>query len=142
MEDKIIYLETKTKKVPMLFSFNVMEEMQNKYGSYNAWLHLVRGEKQIINKDNTVDYEKTIEGEPDLTAVKLGLLSAINEGIEVENEGKSEDEKMKLYTGKEVGRLLTEIGLNKAGNKLQDAVIASQVNSNDNTSNEDLETKN
>ena len=69
MIDKINYLETKTEKYPLVFSLNVMEAIQDKYGSIDKW-------SSLIQKN----------GEPDIKALKFFMTEAINEGIEIENE--------------------------------------------------------
>ena len=69
MLDKINYLETAEEKFPMAFTLNVMESIQEKYGSIEAWSNLIQR-----------------DGEPDIKALKFFMTESINEGIEIENE--------------------------------------------------------
>ncbi len=92
MIDKINYLETETEKFPLAFTLNVMESIQEKYGTIEAWSNLIQR-----------------NGEPDIKALKFFITEAINEGIEIGNE--KSGEKGKPITSKKAGRILTEIGL-------------------------------
>lgn len=106
MLDKINYLETSEEKFPMVFTLNVMESIQEKYGSIEAWSDLIqRG------------------GEPDIKALKFFITEAINEGIDIENE--KLDEKRKSITLKKAGRILTEIGLLGTTNKIMTTISES-----------------
>ena len=62
---------------------------------------------------------------------------AINEGIEIENEEKGE--KRELVTSKQVGRIITEIGIIDAGQKLKNAVIDSSKISDDSNESDEVE---
>ena len=106
MLDIIKYLETKTEKYPLAFTLNVMEIIQEKYGSIEKW-------SELIQK----------QGEPDIKALKFFITEAINEGIEIENEKK--DEKRKAITNKKAGRILTEIGLNQATKAVAETITES-----------------
>ena len=107
MVDKINYLETETEKFPLVFTLNVMESIQEKYGTIEAWSNLIQR-----------------DGEPDIKALKFFITEAINEGIEIENE--KTDEKRNAITSKKAGRILTEIGLSGAANKIM-ATISDSV---------------
>ncbi len=96
MKDKMIFLENKGKKYPMVFNLNVMEEIQEEYGSLQAWGDMVSNE----------------QGEPKIKDLKIGLAFMINEGIDILNEDK--EVKEPLLTLKQVGRLLSEVGLQEA----------------------------
>lgn len=116
MIDKINYLETKSEKYPLVFSLNVMESIQEKYGSIDKW-------SRLIQKD----------GEPDIKALKFFMTEAINEGIEIENEKNSE--KRKSVTSKQVGRILTEAGLAGAADKIM-KTISESIETDDTAKNE------
>ena len=107
MVDKINYLETKTEKYPLVFTLNVMESIQEKYGTIEAWSNLIQR-----------------DGEPDIKALKFFITEAINEGLEIEAERTGE--KRKAITSKKAGRILTEIGLSGAANKIM-ATISESV---------------
>ena len=106
MIDKINYLETETEKYPLVFSLNVMESIQDKYGSIEKWSRLIQR-----------------EGEPDIKALKFFMTEAINEGIEIENEKNTE--KRKPITLKKAGRILTEVGLSGTANKIMTTISES-----------------
>ena len=121
MIDKINYLETKTEKFPLVFTLNVMESIQEKYGTIEKWSELIQ------HKD-----------EPDIKALKFFMTEAINEGIEIENE--KLNEKRKAVTSKQVGRILTEIGLSGTANKIMNTI--SESIQTEETSKNALTTKN
>lgn len=116
MIDKVNYLETKTEKYPLVFSLNVMEAIQDKYGSIDKW-------SSLIQKN----------GEPDIKALKFFMTEAINEGIEIENE--KNNEKRKSVTSKQVGRILTEVGLSNTANKIM-TTISESIQTDDTSKNE------
>jgi len=95
----------------IVFNLNVMEEIQDEYGSIEAW-----GNKT----DN--------ETEPNMKAVIFGLTCMVNEGIEIYNEDNEDDKDFKprkLLTKKQVGRLISEIGLEEVTRKLNKSVTES-----------------
>lgn len=116
MIDKINYLETEGEKYPLVFSLNVMEAIQDKYGSIDKW-------SSLIQKN----------GEPDIKALKFFMTEAINEGIEIENE--KNNEKRKSVTSKQVGRILTEVGLSDTANKIM-TTISESIQTDDTSKNE------
>ena len=107
MVDKINYLETKTEKFPLVFTLNVMEAIQEKYGTIENWSNLIQR-----------------DGEPDIKALKFFITEAINEGLEIEAERTGE--KRKAITSKKAGRILTEIGLSGTASKIM-ATISDSV---------------
>ena len=116
MIDKINYLETESEKYTLVFSLNVMEAIQDKYGSIDKW-------SSLIQKN----------GEPDIKALKFFMTEAINEGIEIENE--KNNEKRKSVTSKQVGRILTEVGLSDTANKIM-TTISESIQADDTSKNE------
>ena len=50
MLDKMNFIETENEKYPLMFTLNVMEKIQEEYGSINAWSDLVQkeGEPDIL----------------------------------------------------------------------------------------------
>lgn len=117
MVDKINYLETKTEKFPLVFTLNVMEAIQEKYGTIENWSNLIQR-----------------DGEPDIKALKFFITEAINEGLEIEAERTGE--KRKAITSKKAGRILTEIGLSGTASKIMatisDSVEMDEVGKNTN----------
>ena len=98
-------IEHKGETYNLVFNLNVMEEIQEEYGTLEKWGELT----------------DTADGEPNAKAIKFGLMSMLNEGIDIENE-ESENPR-KLLTSKQVGRIMTEIGLAKVAEKIQETVI-------------------
>lgn len=115
MIDKINYLETETERYPLVFTLNVMEAIQGKYGTIEAWSGLIQR-----------------DGEPNIKALKFFMTEAINEGIEIENE--KSGEKRKLITTKQAGRILTEVGISGAANKITN-IISESISTEDNQKN-------
>jgi len=111
-----------------------MEAIQEEYGSIDNWGALTDGtvyakaeyEKQnnAIPWDDLSDEDRSkFTGEPDAKAVIFGFTQMINEGIDIDNEDNGTDDKP--LSLKQVGRLITEIGLANATNTLNETVIAS-----------------
>lgn len=93
----------------LVFNLNVMEQIQAEYGSVSAWGDLTENGK-----------------EPNAKAVIYGLTCMINEGIDIDNEDNEGVEgytPKKPLTTKQVGRLLTDVGLEEATAKLNASVI-------------------
>lgn len=108
-----ITLEWKGVEYNLVFNLNVMEEIQDEYGSISAWGELTDNEK-----------------EPNAKAVIFGLMRMINEGIDIDNEDNEGVEgyvPKKMLTKKQVGRLLTDVGIEEGTQRLNDTVINSVV---------------
>lgn len=108
MKNKLTYIETEKRRYPIVFNINVMEEIQETYGSISAWGSIVE------NADG---------GEPKVKDLKIGLTMMINEAIDIENEEKGEN--APLVTPKQVGRVITEVGFEAITKKIQELTIAS-----------------
>lgn len=106
MIDKITYLETDSEKFPLAFTLNVMESIQDEYGTLSEWSELIRNQK-----------------EPNIKALKFFITEAINEGIDIENEKSSE--KRVSITSSKAGRIITEIGLKKVANTITKMITES-----------------
>ena len=110
MEKKNVTVNYKDVEYNVVFNLNVMEQLQETYGSISAWADLTEKE------------------EPDAKAVIVGLMFMLNEGIEIDNEdneGVDGYTPKKELTTKQVGRLLTEVGLAEVKEKMHDTVINS-----------------
>ena len=99
--------EYKGKTYRLVFNLNVMEAIQDKYGTIENWGKLTDGEG----------------GEPNAKAVIFGITAMLNEGIDIENEENGTEEKM--LTNKQVGRMITEIGLKSSAQLMNGVVIDS-----------------
>lgn len=100
-------IEFNDKKYNLVFNLNVMEAIQDEYGTLDKWGELTDGSK----------------GEPNVKAVKFGFTQMINEGIDIDNENNGTN--IKPLTDKQVGRLLTEIGLANVTKTMNKTVIDS-----------------
>ena len=109
MTGEKVFIEYKGKQYEIVFNINVLEILQKKYGSFNKWTNLV----QPTKKDEECDIE----------ALKFVFCEAINEGIDIANDDR--EEKLEPLTMKQVGRIITEIGLKEANAKINEAVIES-----------------
>ena len=95
----------------LVFNLNVMEQIQEAYGSVSEWGEMI---------ENTA--------EPNAKAVKFGITCMINEGIEIYNEEHEDDEdfkERKLMTENKVGRIITEVGLLETTEALKKSVVDS-----------------
>ena len=100
MIDKLEYLDDGDTKYPMAFTINVMEAAEEEYGGLEKWAKLMDS------------------SEPSYKALKFMVLEIINEGIDIENEKLKDDKKKDALTSKQVGRLITRIGLEEIGMKV------------------------
>jgi hypothetical protein len=83
-----------------------MEDIQEQYGSVEKWGDLVEAQAEPKAKD-----------------IKYGFMAMLNEGIDIYND--EHEEKREFLTEKQVGRLLSEIGLSEAANALNKTVVDS-----------------
>lgn len=107
MKDFGGYIEYKGQIYKLAFNLNVMEAIQEEYGTIEEWGRLTDGAK----------------GEPNAKAVIFGFCQMLNEGIEIMNDEKGTD--IKPFTLKQVGRLITEVGIQTATERLNDTVVES-----------------
>lgn len=107
MKNNNVEIEYKNKTYNLVFNLNVMEAIQEEYETLDNWGLLTDGKK----------------GEPNAKAVIYGFTQMINEGIDIANDENGTEEK--LLTLKQVGRIITEVGLEQATMKLNKAVIES-----------------
>ena len=91
-------------KYDLVFNLNVMEEIQDKYGSVEKWGELVEEAEEPKAKD-----------------IKFGFTAMLNEGIDIYNED-HEDERP-FFTEKQVGRIISQLGLQNAAHTLNAAVV-------------------
>lgn len=93
----------------LVFNLNVMEAIQEKYGTLTKW-----GEVTGANGD-----------EPQISAIIDGYEIMLNEGEEILHE-----DDFKPLTHKQVGRIISGIGLDKA-TELLNAVVSESTASNE-----------
>ena len=110
MKDISKELEYRGKKYKIVFNLNVMEVIQDRYGTVEAW-----GDAMSTDGDK----------EPKASDIIYGFWAMLNEGIDIDNEDKPENERIKPLTLKQVGRMLTEVGINNAAAGMKDLVVES-----------------
>lgn len=91
MKDIMDKLEYKGKEYTLIFNLNVLDEIQEKYGTLNKALMEAYGEKT---------------GEPSIKALAFMITAMVNEGIDIDNEKREIPEK--FITTKQANRMLTD----------------------------------
>lgn len=108
MIDKLEHITVNEKEYPIAFTLNVMENIQDKYGSIDKWSNAIQPE----------------EGqEPNIKDIIWTFQEFVNEGIDIENDEK--EEKRPFLTHKQVGRIISNIGLEEIGNLIRKLTIQS-----------------
>lgn len=105
MKDYKIKFTVEEKEYPAIFNLNVVEQIQEEYGTVQKWGALT----------------DVKEGEPNAKALIFGFWAMINEAIDIENDERAE--KQPLLTKKQVGRLLAKAGLEYSAKTLNSAVV-------------------
>lgn len=108
MQNKLTYIKTNDRDYPVVFNINVMEAIQEAYGTISAWGAVV---------------ENAEGGEPKIKDLKIGLMMMINEGIDIENEmtGKNDP----IVDTKRVGRIISEKGFDEITRVIKNLTVAS-----------------
>lgn len=97
----------KGKDYKLVFNLNVMEVIQDEYKSLDEWGALTDGKA----------------GEVNVKALLFGLTAMLNEGIEISNEDNNTNEP--YLTHRQVGRMLTEVGIEDMTSKMNELVVDS-----------------
>lgn len=113
INDSIIY---QNETYRLVFNINVLEALQEEYGSFKAWLDKIAPDTE----DNA---------EIDVKAIKFAYFQMINEGIDIDNDLNGTNRKP--VTLKQVGRIFTEVGMNTMIEKLNSLAIASNEGGED-----------
>lgn len=108
-------IEYEGKTYRLVFDLNVMEAIQDEYGSIEAWGRLTEPEDGA---------------EPNVKALVFGVTEMINEGIDIDNDENGTDEKP--LTHRKAARILTEVGLESVAEKMQESVIDSTADDSKN----------
>ncbi len=119
MKTNLSYLDNEG-KFPIIFTLNVMETIQDKYGSMDAW------------KENI--FTKETGEEPKIADLLFGLTEMVNEGIEIFNEENPDAPKLEKVNKRQVGRIVSKIGIENSIQKLGESII--DANQTDNSKNE------
>lgn len=97
----------KGKDYKLVFNLNVMEVIQDEYKSLDEWGALTDGKA----------------GEVNVKALLFGLTAMLNEGIEISNEDNNTNEP--YLTHRQVGRMLTEVGIKDMTSTMNELVVDS-----------------
>lgn len=107
MKDIYTKIQYKGKEYNLVFNLNVMERIQEEYGSLDKWGKVTDGKN----------------GEVNARAVIFGFTEMLNEGIDIANDANGTCDP--FLTMKQVGRMITEIGLVEATKSINDTVVRS-----------------
>lgn len=107
MKEKEAIFNVNGKEYKAVFNLNVMQEIQNEYETFSKWGELTDGKS----------------GETNIQALIFGIKAMLNEAIDIENE--TLEKKKDYFTQKQVGRLITDMGLKEATLQLNQTVIDS-----------------
>lgn len=107
MKEIASLIEYEGKSYPIVFDLNVMEAIQEEYGTIDKWGELTDG----------------ASGEVNIKALIFGVREMMNEGIDINNEKNGTNEPM--LTAKQVGRILTGYGIDKAALDVNGLVVDS-----------------
>lgn len=144
MKEKETMFTVNGKEYKAIFNLNVMQSIQVEFGTFESWGELTDGFvydengerklkldsdgnpiiKKIKNKNGEeVEVEVYETKEVDIKALIFGIKEMINEAIDIDNENNQLNQP--LLTEKQVGRLITAMGIEKATSKLNETVIES-----------------
>ena len=105
MKDYKVKFTVNEKEYPAIFNLNVMEQIQEEYGTVQKWGELTDAKN----------------GEPNAKAIIFGFWAMINEAIDIENDERAE--KQSLLTIKQVGRIISAAGLESSAKTLNNAIV-------------------
>ena len=105
MKDYKVTFTLEDKEYGAIFNLNVMEQIQEEYGSVKKWGELT----------------DTKSGEVNAKALIFGLWAMMNEAIDIDNDENGKNEPN--LTIKQVGRIITRAGIEKSAKTLNEAVI-------------------
>ncbi len=108
MLDIVKHIEIDGTEYPIAYTFNVMEAIQDKYDTIENWVNALQPPKGV---------------EPKIKDIKWTFTQFINEGIDIENENKGE--KRPFITEKQVGRLISAVGMNEMTKAMKSVTSAS-----------------
>lgn len=124
MKDISDTLTYKGKEYKLVFDFNVMQDLQDEYGTFNKWLEEAYGKET---------------NEPSVKALAFAIMSMVNNGIEIENEERKPEEAIKPITARQANRMLTELargeGLDKVITSI-DSLMSKSLQGGENSKNE------
>ena len=107
MKDYSIKFKVGEKEYSAIFNLNVMEAIQEEYGTIQKWAELTDAKS----------------GEVNAKALTFGMTAMINEAIDIENE--ENNTQKPFLTLKQVGRIITKAGIQESAKKLNKAITES-----------------
>lgn len=124
MKDISDTLEYKGKEYKIVFDFNVMQDLQEEYGTFNNWVDKAYGKKS---------------NEPSVKALAFAIMSMVNNAIDEANEDRKPEEQEPYITARVANRMLTEFakgkGLSKIVKKIDD-LMSESLQGGENSKNE------
>ena len=144
MKEKETIFTVNGKEYKAIFNLNVMQSIQIEYETFEKWGQLTdgfvydeNGERKLkldrdgnpitkkVKNENGEEIEVEVyeTKEVDIKALIFGIKEMINEAIDIDNENNQLNQP--LLTEKQVGRLITAMGIEKATSKLNETVIES-----------------
>lgn len=124
MKDISDTLEYKGKEYKIVFDFNVMQDLQEEYGTFNDWVDQAYGKKT---------------GEPSIKALAFAIMSMVNNAIDEANEDRKPEEQEKYITSRVANRMLSEFakgkGLSNIVKKI-DGLMSESLQGGENSKNE------
>lgn len=105
MKDYKVIFKVEENEYSAIFNLNVMEQIQEEYGTIKKWGELTDAKS----------------GEPNAKAIIYGFYCMLNEAIDIENDEKGENKP--LFTLKQVGRIISRAGIQNSAQTLNNAVI-------------------
>ncbi len=133
MLDMVKHITINDKEYPLAFTLNVMESVQEKYGTIAEWGKVLQPTEKVIDETTgkvAIDKEtgeeiiRTLE--PKIKDIIWTFKEFVNEGIDIENEEKSE--KRQFLTSKQVGRLISNFGMLETTAIMQGITVGSMKN--------------
>lgn len=149
MKEKETVFTVNGKEYKAIFNLNVMQSIQMEYGTFQKWGELTDGfvydeyGNRVVKLDekgkpitqevkdangNVVKQDVYETKEVDIKALIFGIKEMLNEAIDIDNE--TATEKQPLLTEKQVGRLITAMGIANATSQLNQTVIDSTQDEN------------
>jgi hypothetical protein len=105
MKDYKVTFKLGEEEYGAIFNLNVMEQIQEEYGSVKKWGEMTDAKS----------------GEPNAKAIIYGFWAMMNEAIDIDNDEKGENKPN--FTLKQVGRIISRVGLQSSAMTLNQAVI-------------------
>ena len=107
MKDTTTKFTVNGKTYKLVFNLYVIQKLQIKYASVQKW-------GELTDKKN---------GEINVEALLFGFTEMLNEAIDIDNEEKNIS--APFLTEKQVGRLITSLGIEETNQQIQKTVIES-----------------